>query len=320
MGKGRDKKGAKMTEIRCSPHIHSRETTKSIMWSVIIALLPATFGSIYFFGPDALKLIIVCILSCYIGEVVSNLIFRRKLKSFDGSEVVTGLLLAFVLPPSFPLWMAGIGGFLAIFLVKELFGGIGFNIFNPALAARAILTVAYPLEMTQFTAPLSYRVDAITTATPLGILKEGLGETLPSLWQMFIGNRAGCLGETSILLLLIGAIFLLYRRIITWHIPLSYILTVAVITAVVGQNPLFHILAGGLVLGAFFMATDYVTSPITPKGKIIFGIGCGIITSLIRLKGSYPEGVAYSIIFMNMFVPLIDKYTMPKKFGYVKKI
>ncbi|HOL21440.1 MAG TPA: RnfABCDGE type electron transport complex subunit D [bacterium] len=309
-----------MTEIRCSPHIHSRETTKSIMWSVIIALLPATFGSIYFFGPDALKLIIVCILSCYIGEVVSNLIFRRKLKSFDGSEVVTGLLLAFVLPPSFPLWMAGIGGFLAIFLVKELFGGIGFNIFNPALAARAILTVAYPLEMTQFTAPLSYRVDAITTATPLGILKEGLGETLPSLWQMFIGNRAGCLGETSILLLLIGAIFLLYRRIITWHIPLSYILTVAVITAVVGQNPLFHILAGGLVLGAFFMATDYVTSPITPKGKIIFGIGCGIITSLIRLKGSYPEGVAYSIIFMNMFVPLIDKYTMPKKFGYVKKI
>jgi len=289
------------------------------MWSVIIALLPATFGSIYFFGPDALKLIIVCILSCYIGEVISHLVFRRRLKSFDGSEVVTGLLLAFVLPPSFPLWMAGIGGFLAIFLVKELFGGIGFNIFNPALAARAILTVSYPLEMTQFTAPLSYRVDAITTATPLGILKEGLGETLPSLWQMFIGNRAGCLGETSILLLLIGAIFLICRRIITWHIPLSYILTVAVITAVVGQNPLFHILAGGLVLGAFFMATDYVTSPITPKGKIIFGIGCGIVTSLIRLKGSYPEGVAYSIIFMNMFVPLIDKYTMPRKFGDVKK-
>lgn len=320
MGKNRDKKGrTEMIEMRCSPHIHSSETTKKIMWSVVISLLPATFASIYFFGPSALMVILTCIISCYIGEVISHLIFHRKIKEFDGSAIVTGLLLAFVLPPSIPLWMAGIGGFLAIFLVKELFGGIGFNIFNPALAARAILTVSFPLEMTQFVAPLSYRVDTITTATPLGILKEGMGGQLPSLCYMFIGNRAGCLGETSILLLLVGAIFLLARRIITWHIPLSYILTVAVITAIAGQNPLFHILAGGLVLGAFFMATDYVTSPITPKGKIIFGIGCGIITSLIRLKGSYPEGVAYSIIFMNMFVPLIDKYTMPKKFGFTKK-
>jgi electron transport complex protein RnfD len=241
------------------------------------------------------------------------------LKPFDGSEAVTGLLLAFVLPPSIPLWMAGIGGFLAIFLVKELFGGIGFNIFNPALAARSILTVSFPLEMTQFVAPLSYRIDTITTATPLGIVKEGLGGSLPSLWDMFIGNRAGCIGETSILLLLIGAIFLLWRRVITWHIPISYIITVAILTSLTGQSPLFHILAGGLVLGAFFMATDYVTSPITSKGKIIFGIGCGIITFLIRFKGSYPEGVAYSIIFMNMFVPLIDKYTLPKKFGYINK-
>ncbi|MCM8778111.1 MAG: RnfABCDGE type electron transport complex subunit D [Candidatus Omnitrophica bacterium] len=308
-----------MTEISCSPHIHSNETTTKIMWSVIIALLPATLASIYFFGLDALKVIIVCIISCYIGEVISHFVFSRRFRSFDGSEVVTGILLSFVLPPSIPLWMAGIGGFLAIFLVKELFGGIGFNIFNPALAARAILTVSFPLEMTQFNAPLSYRVDAITTATPLGILKEGVGGQLPSLWQMFIGNRAGCIGETSIILLLIGAIFLLCRKIITWHIPISYILTVALLTGIAGQNPLFHILAGGLILGAFFMATDYVTSPITPKGKIIFGIGCGIITSLIRFKGSYPEGVAYSIIFMNMFVPLIDRYTIPKKFGVIKK-
>lgn len=308
-----------MIEIKCSPHIHSSETTTKIMWSVVISLLPATAASIYFFGPSALMVILTCIVACYTGEVFSHLVFYKKIKPFDGSAAVTGLLLAFVLPPSIPLWMAGIGGFLAIFLVKELFGGIGFNIFNPALAARAILTVSFPLEMTQFTAPLSYRVDAITTATPLGILKEGIGGQLPSLWNMFIGNRAGCLGETSILLLLIGAIFLLARKIITWHIPVSYILTVAVLTAIAGQNPVFHILAGGLVLGAFFMATDYVTSPITPKGKIIFGIGCGIITSLIRLKGSYPEGVAYSIIFMNMFVPLIDKYTLPKKFGAVKK-
>lgn len=308
-----------MTEIKCSPHIHSSETTTRIMWSVVISLLPATLASIYFFGPSALMVILVCIVSCYIGEVFSHLVFYKKIKPFDGSAIVTGILLAFVLPPSIPLWMAGIGGFLAIFLVKELFGGIGFNIFNPALAARAILTVSFPLEMTQFTAPLSYRVDAITTATPLGVLKEGIGGQLPSLWDMFIGNRAGCLGETSILLLLIGAIFLLWRRIITWHIPISYILTVAILTGIARQNPLFHILAGGLVLGAFFMATDYVTSPITPKGKIIFGIGCGIITSLIRLKGSYPEGVAYSIIFMNMFVPLIDRYTLPKKFGYINK-
>ncbi|MDD3726145.1 MAG: RnfABCDGE type electron transport complex subunit D [Candidatus Ratteibacteria bacterium] len=307
-----------MTEIRCSPHMHSRETTTKIMWSVVISLLPATAAAIYFFGPSALMVILTCIISCYIGEVVSHLIFYKKVKAFDGSAVVTGVLLSFVLPPSIPLWMAAIGGFLAIFLVKELFGGIGFNIFNPALAARTILTVSFPLEMTQFVAPLSYRVNAITTATPLGIMKEGIGGQLPSLWDMFIGNRAGCLGETSILLLLVGAIFLLARKIITWHIPVSYILTVAVITALTGQNPMFHILAGGLILGAFFMATDYVTSPITSKGKIIFGIGCGIITSLIRLKGSYPEGVAYSIIFMNMFVPLIDKFTMPKKFGLVK--
>jgi len=319
VGEGGDKEGTKMTEMRCSPHIHSSETTTRIMWSVFIALLPAAIGSIYFFGPDALKVILVCILSCYIGEVVSHLVFHRRLKPLDGSEAVTGLLLAFVLPPSIPLWMAGIGGFLAIFLVKELFGGIGFNIFNPALAARSILTVSFPLEMTQFVAPLSYRVDTITTATPLGIMKEGLGGSLPSLWDMFIGNRAGCIGETSILLLIIGAIFLLWRRVITWHIPISYILTVAILTSLTGQNPLFHILAGGLVLGAFFMATDYVTSPITSKGKIIFGIGCGIITFLIRFKGSYPEGVAYSIIFMNMFVPLIDKYTLPKKFGYINK-
>ncbi|MCM8760353.1 MAG: RnfABCDGE type electron transport complex subunit D, partial [Candidatus Omnitrophica bacterium] len=204
MGKDRDKKGkSKMIEISCSPHIHSSETTTKIMWYVVIALLPATLGSIYFFGLDAFKVIVVSVLSCYIGELISHLVFWRRLKSFDGSEIVTGLLLAFVLPPSIPLWMAGIGGFLAIFLVKELFGGIGFNIFNPALTARAILTVSFPLEMTQFKAPLSYRIDAITTATPLGIIKENLGGQLPSLWQMFIGNRPGCLGETSILLLLL---------------------------------------------------------------------------------------------------------------------
>lgn len=307
-----------MKEIRCSPHIHGKDSTSKIMWSVIIALLPAMAGSIYYFGLSALKVIFVCIISCLLTEVLSKTIFCRKFSISDGSAVLTGILLAFVLPPGIPLWIAAVGSFVAIFLVKELFGGIGYNIFNPALAARSVLLTSFPLQMTTYVLPLSYKVDAITTATPLAILKENIDTQIPSLWNMFIGNRAGCLGETSTLLLLLGAIFLLSRKIISLHIPLAYLLTVAVLSALSGQNPLFQIMAGGLVLGAFFMATDYVTSPLTNKGKVIFGIGCGIITFLIRQKGGYPEGVAYSIIFMNMFVPVIDRYTLPVKFGYRK--
>ncbi len=307
-----------MKEIRCSPHIHGKDSTSKIMWSVIIALLPAMAGSIYYFGLSALKVIFVCIISCLLIEVLSKTIFCRKFSISDGSAVLTGILLAFVLPPGIPLWIAAVGSFVAIFLVKELFGGIGYNIFNPALAARSVLLTSFPLQMTTYVLPLSYKVDAITTATPLAILKENIDTQIPSLWNMFIGNRAGCLGETSTLLLLLGAIFLLSRKIISLHIPLAYLLTVAVLSALSGQNPLFQIMAGGLVLGAFFMATDYVTSPLTNKGKVIFGIGCGIITFLIRQKGGYPEGVAYSIIFMNMFVPVIDRYTLPVKFGYIK--
>ncbi len=307
-----------MNEIKWAPHIHSSETTAKIMWSVVVALLPALAGSIYFFGAAALKVVLVSIGSCTISETISQIIFGKKIRVKDGSAVVTGILLAFVLPPGIPLWMVAVGGFIAIFLAKELFGGIGFNIFNPALIARAVLTVSFPLEMTQFTAPFSYRFDAVTTATPLGILKEGLNGQIPSMMNMFLGNRAGCIGETSTLLLLTGSIFLLLRRIITWHIPITYILTVAFLSFVSGHNPLFQIMAGGLILGAFFMATDYTTSPLTGKGKIIFALGCGIITFLIREKGGYPEGVMFSIIFMNMFVPLIDKYTLPKKFGLLR--
>jgi len=307
-----------MKEIRCSPHIHGKDSTSKIMWSVIIALLPAMAGSIYYFGLSALKVIFVCIISCLLTEVLSKTIFCRKFSISDGSAVLTGILLAFVLPPGIPLWIAAVGSFVAIFLVKELFGGIGYNIFNPALAARSVLLTSFPLQMTTYVLPLSYKVDAITTATPLAILKENIDTQIPSLWNMFIGNRAGCLGETSTLLLLLGAIFLLSRKIISLHIPLAYLLTVAVLSVLSGQNPLFQIMAGGLVLGAFFMATDYVTSPLTNKGKVIFGIGCGIVTFLIRQKGGYPEGVAYSIIFMNMFVPVIDRYTLPVKFGYIK--
>jgi Na+-translocating ferredoxin:NAD+ oxidoreductase subunit D len=307
-----------MNEIRWAPHIHSRDTTAKIMWTVVFALFPALAGSTYFFGPNVLKVVLVSVISCVLSEVFSQIVFGKKIRVNDGSALVTGLLLAFILPPGISLWMVAVGGFLAIFVAKELFGGIGCNIFNPALTGRAILTVAFPLEMTQFTAPLSYRIDAVTTATPLGIIKEGLDAHIPSMMEMFIGNRAGCIGETSTMLLLLGGILLLSRRVISWHIPITYILTVALLSFISGHNPLFQIMAGGLMLGAFFMATDYTTSPITNKGKIIFALGCGVMTFLIRQKGGYPEGVMFSIIFMNMFVPLIDKYTLPKKFGLLK--
>jgi len=285
------------------------------MGSVILALIPAVIGSIYFFGIYALKIILVSIVTCVLSEVLSQIVFRKKIKIYDGSAIVTGILFAFVLPPGLPLWMVAIGGFFAIFLIKELFGGIGFNIFNPALAARAILLASFPVEMTKFYPPLSDKIDAISCATPLLIVKEKMSITLPSFYQMFIGQRAGCLGETGILLLLIGALFLIARKIITWHIPVFYIVTVAILSFILKQNVLFHILTGGLILGAFFMATDYVTSPLTPKGKLLFGVGCGLITVLIRIKGGYPEGVCYAILFMNALVPLIDRYTLPKKFG-----
>ena len=240
---------------------------------------------------------------------------EKKLRIFDLSAVVTGLLLAFVLPPSIPLWIAALGGFFAIFLVKELFGGIGFNIWNPALAARAILLAAFPVDMTDYIQPFMAKLDAVTTATPLAIVGEKMTTALPSLMQMFIGQRAGCIGETCTVLLLAGAVLLLVRKVITWHIPISYILCVAVLSLILKQNVLFQLMAGGLIVGAFFMATDYVTSPLTNKGKLLFGTGCGLITVLIRKSGGYPEGVCYAILIMNMFVPLLDKYTVPRKFG-----
>ncbi|MFN4227320.1 MAG: RnfABCDGE type electron transport complex subunit D [Candidatus Ratteibacteria bacterium] len=306
------------SKIYCSPHIHSSETTGKIMFYVIVSLIPALIGSIYFFGFYVLKVILVSIISCVLSELLFQILMKKEIRISDGSAIVTGILFAFVLPPRIPLWIVALGGFLAIFLVKELFGGIGFNIFNPALTVRAILLASYPVEMTKFTKPFDYNIDAITSPTPLFIIREKINEQLPSLWQMFIGNRSGCIGETSVLLLLLGAIFLLYKKVITWHIPISYILTVAVLSLFTNENLGYQIMAGGLILGAFFMATDYVTSPITKRGKIIFGIGCGLITFLIRKVGGYPEGVCYSILFMNMLVPLINRYTLPKKFGSKK--
>ncbi len=303
-----------MYTVSSSPHVKAKDTTQTIMRDVIIALLPATFAGIYFFKTKAALVILVSILSCVFAEVLWEKIFKRKVTITDLSAVVTGLLLAFNLPPSVPLWMPVVGGFFAIIIVKQFFGGIGQNFMNPALAARAFLLASWPVEMTKWT------LDGVTSATPLALLKDGQTD-LPSLFNVFIGNVGGCIGETSVLALLLGGAYLMYRKIISWRIPVSFIGTTFLIMTLAGRgcSPVYEIFSGGLMLGAIFMATDYSTSPITGTGKIIFGIGCGFITSVIRIWGGYPEGVSYSIILMNLFVPIIDKYAPRRLFGEVKK-
>jgi electron transport complex protein RnfD len=308
---------AEMYTVSSSPHIREKSTVQTMMMDVLIALLPATFAGIYFFKLQALLVILVSVLSCVGFEYLWQKLTKQKVTVFDLSAAVTGLLLAFNLPASIPLWIPVIGSAFAIIIVKQFFGGVGQNIMNPALAGRAFLLASWPVQMTTWT------VDGVSAATALGILKEGTG-TLPSLMNVFLGNVGGTIGETSALALLLGGAYLLFKRIISWHIPGVYIGTVFVLTLVLGRNgfmtgnALYEILAGGLMLGAFFMATDYTTSPITRKGQIIFAAGCGIITSVIRIYGGYPEGVSYSILFMNLFVPLIDKYTNPRVFGGAK--
>ncbi|AFS78012.1 electron transport complex protein, subunit D [Gottschalkia acidurici 9a] len=304
-----------------SPHILSNETTSKIMRDVLIALAPATLASVFFFRFAALKLIILAVVSAVATEYIMQKAMKKRVTINDYSAAVTGLLLAFNIPASAPWWIPVIGSIFAIAICKQLFGGIGNNFINPALAARAFLLASWPVIMTTWT---STGADAVTTASPLAILKPGgeaVGQQLPSLWDVFIGNIPGSLGETSAILLIVGAIYLFYRGIINWRIPFTYIGTVAVIMLIFTggvTDTLYHLFAGGLMLGAFFMATDYSSSPVTPKGQIIFGIGCGLITAIIRLKGGYPEGVSYSILLMNVATPLIDKYTSPKVFGEVK--
>lgn len=306
-----------MFTVSSSPHIRSNDTVKSIMRDVIIALLPATIAGVYYFKIQALLVILVSIASCVGSEYIWQKLTKQKVTISDYSAAVTGLLLAFNLPPTVPLWIPVIGGAFAIIIVKQFFGGLGQNFMNPALAARAFLLASWPVQMT------TWVVDGVTGPTPLGILKEG-GASLPSVFDVFIGHVGGCIGETSALALIIGGLYLIYKRVISWRIPVAYIGTVFVLMTVLGRkgfmtgNPVFEIFAGGLILGAIFMATDYSTSPITPLGQIIMGIGCGLLTSVIRLYGGYPEGVSYSILIMNLFVPLIDKYTTPRVFGEVK--
>jgi len=297
--------------VSVSPHIRAREDVRTIMSDVIFALSPALFASVFFFGWRALLIVSVSIFSSIVSEFFWQRLWRKKITVGDLSSVVTGMLLAFVLPPSSPLWMVAIGAFVAIILGKQIFGGLGYNPFNPALVARAILLASWPVYMTTWTRPF----DALTTASPLGIVKMQLDQRLPSYLQMFLGNRAGCLGEISVLALLVGAVYLLYRKQITLHIPISYIGTVGLASFLFKRDPLFSIMAGGLILGAFFMATDMVTSPLTRSGKLVFGVGCGLLTMLIRFKGGFPEGVCYSILIMNMLTPMIDKITEPKVFG-----
>jgi len=307
-----------------SPHIRGRESTSRIMLDVIIALMPAAIASIIFFGIKALLLIIVTVAVCVASEHITAKILRKESPVKDLSAVVTGILLAFNLSPEVPLWVAALGGIFAIVVVKQLFGGLGHNFVNPALAARAFLMASWPVPMTTWTAP---GTDGVSAATPLALIKSGTEATgtLPQFIDLFLGNVGGCIGETSALALLIGAAYLLARKVITLELPIAFIGTVAVLTWILGGETLFtgdfiyHIFAGGLLLGAFFMATDYTTSPVTFKGRIVMGIGCGLLTAVIRLYGGYPEGVSYSILLMNLVVPLIDRYFIPVSFGGVGK-
>ena len=317
--------------ISSSPHVHSRFTTKTIMRDVLIALFPALLGSIWFFGIRALMVTMVSVTSCVFFEWIWCRLMKQHCKVYDLSAMVTGLLIAFVCPVTIPYWCIILGDFFAIIVVKMLFGGIGHNIVNPALAARAFM-FSWPVLMTKWTdpgfanaAPVFGQADAVASATPLAQMGQG---SLPSasLLDLFLGNVGGTIGETSVLLLLIGLVYLLIRKVITLRIPGAFIGTVAVLTFLFPQGGCdrlqwmaAQLCSGGLVLGAVFMATDYVTSPVTHLGQILFGIGCGLLTVAIRYFGGYPEGVSYAILVMNCCVVLFDRLGRPKKFGAPKK-
>jgi electron transport complex protein RnfD len=305
-----------MYTVSSSPHIVSRQSTPRIMLDVCIALIPAGVVAAFVFGPRAVWITVLSVAAAA----------KKPVTIKDFSAVVTGILLAYNVSPAVPWWIPVIGSVVAIGLVKQAFGGLGRNFMNPALAARAILLTAWPSQMTTWVPPVSQNVDAVTYATPLAIMKgtEAAG-ALPPLRDAFLGNIGGCIGEVSAAALLLGAAYLLIRKVITWHTPVAFIGTVALMTWMLGGGDglftgdfVYHIFAGGLIIGAFYMATDYSTSPMTHRGQFIMGVGCGLITSLIRLYGGYPEGVSYSIILMNIVTPLIDKYVRSRKYGEVK--
>lgn len=301
------------------PHIWWGYSVSKIMYIVVLALMFPTAAGVYFFGYHALSVIAVSVAAAVLTEYAVRKL-RKRAFVMDGSAVVTGLLLALILPPTIPLWMAAVGSVFSIAIVKEAFGGLGHNIFNPALGGRAFLAACFSVKMTTWVSPTGFGADAVTTATPLSSNFIWEGGKLSLYRDLFLGNIGGSIGETSALLILVGGILLLALGIISWRIPVAYIGTVALLTLALGQDAIFHILAGGLMIGAFFMATDYVTSPITARGKIIFGIGAGILTVVIRRFGGLPEGVCYSILFMNAITPLIDRYVRVRPYGLVKKV
>lgn len=328
--------------ISGSPHVHSGESTKKIMYGVVIAMIPAMLVSFYYFGLSAIILTLVSVASCLLFEwLIQKYILKEKATISDGSAVITGMLLAFNIPSSLPIWMLVIGALVAIGVAKMSFGGIGKNIFNPALVGRVFLLISFPVDMTSWPKPglpfstTNFMVDGLTGPTPLGIVKEGLkaGQTMeqlqsqiPSYVDMLIGQMGGSLGEVSAIALILGGLFMMIRKIITWHIPVAFIGSTLLFAAVLYLidptqfiNPLFHIFSGGLMLGAIFMATDMVTSPMSKSGQLVFGIGCGLLTILIRVWGAYPEGVSFAILLMNAVTPLINKGFKPKKFGEVIK-
>ena len=318
--------------VSIGPHMHDEESTAKIMWTVNGALIPAALMSVYYFGLPAVMVLFVGILTALLSEAVMQWILKKPITLADGSAFLTGLLLAMNLPANAPPYIPAVGSFVAIVITKHLFGGLGYNIFNPALIGRAFVLISFPKLMTTFVEP-TLRVmsmDMKTTATPLVLLKEeGMSKLLEiyhtkaALYQdLFLGNRAGSLGETSVIALLLGAALLMAKRYITWHIPISFIATVGVLTWIFGGkeglmtgDPIFHMMSGGLVLGAFFMATDYVTGPSVRSAQIVFGIACGVLTVLIRLKGGYPEGVMFAILLMNCFAPLLDRGMRSRVFG-----
>ena len=316
--------------VSFSPHIHDKTTTSRIMLDVIIALCPAFVAAVWIFGTRAAIVTFVCVAACVVSEWAFQKITKRPNTINDFSAVITGMILAFNLPVTIPLWQAVFGSAFAIVIVKQLYGGIGKNFVNPALTARIVMFLAFATPMTTWVAiplvdvataatPLAAPVDVITAATPLALISSGRIEYLPSMMDMFIGMRGGSLGETSNIALLIGGLYLLFRRVITWHTPVTFIGTVVLMTAALGQEPMYQLFAGGLFLGAIFMATDYPTSPQTSKGRIVFGIGCGLLTALIRVYGGFPEGVSFAILFMSMLVPYINKVTQSKALGGKKE-
>ena len=321
--------------ISASPHVHSDRTSKKVMYDVLYALIPAFMVSMYVFGLSALIMTSVAVISCIAFEyLIQKYLLKTAVTITDGSALITGILLAFNLPSTLPLWMVIIGSLVAIGIAKMSFGGLGFNIFNPALVGRVFLLVSFPVQMTSWPTPVENNTslfDAVTGETTLGIIKEGLlyGETMsslsskiPSTVDLLLGITSGSAGEMSALALIIGGIYLMIRKVITWHVPVTILFSMALMTGIfwlinpeLYANPLIHVLSGGAILGAFYMATDLVTSPMTKKGMLIFAIGIAVITVVIRLYGAYPEGISFAILIMNAFVPLINTYFKPRRFG-----